>query len=121
MTKEDILDYVMNTPNNTNRMVLSNMLDELQVSSGSNCLIVEETTIDGVVTLNKTAGEIIDALPLVFIKYSANAGDEYLWISGYYMSPDSQYRFDDGNTAYIAESLESHPVLNESGGGSDIE
>lgn len=34
MTKEDILDYVMNTPNNTNRMVLSDMLDEFNSGSG---------------------------------------------------------------------------------------
>ena len=33
MTKEDILNYVMNTPNNTNRMVLSDMLDKF--NSGS--------------------------------------------------------------------------------------
>lgn len=29
MTKEEILDYVMNSPNNTNRMVLSGMIDSL--------------------------------------------------------------------------------------------
>ena len=29
MNKEQIVDYVMNTPNNTNRMILEQMLDEL--------------------------------------------------------------------------------------------
>jgi len=29
MNKEEILNYVMNTPENTNRMVLSDMLDKL--------------------------------------------------------------------------------------------
>lgn len=29
MNKEEIIDYVMNTPNNTNRMILEQMLDEL--------------------------------------------------------------------------------------------
>ena len=41
MTKEEILDYVMNTPENTNRMVLSDMLDELQTGGGSGGLVVE--------------------------------------------------------------------------------
>ena len=34
MTKEDILNYVMNSPENTNRMVLSDMLDEFNSSGG---------------------------------------------------------------------------------------
>ena len=34
MTKEEILDYVMNSPENTNRRVLSDMLNELTNSSG---------------------------------------------------------------------------------------
>jgi hypothetical protein len=34
MTKEEILNYVMNTPENTNRMVLNDMLDKLVNSSG---------------------------------------------------------------------------------------
>jgi hypothetical protein len=42
MTKEDVLNYVMNTPENTNRMVLSDMLDKLANSGdkgGSSTLI----------------------------------------------------------------------------------
>jgi hypothetical protein len=42
MTKEEILEYVMNTPENTNRMVLSDMIDELANSDdkgGSSTLI----------------------------------------------------------------------------------
>ena len=34
MTKEEILNYVMDTPDNTNRRVLSDMLDEFTSSSG---------------------------------------------------------------------------------------
>lgn len=34
MTKEEILEYVMNTPENTNRLVLNDMLNELINSSG---------------------------------------------------------------------------------------
>lgn len=36
MTKEEILNYVMNTPENTNRMVLNDMLDKLVNSNESN-------------------------------------------------------------------------------------
>lgn len=34
MTKEDILNYVMNSPENTNRMVLSDMLDSFSSNGG---------------------------------------------------------------------------------------
>ena len=46
MTKEEILDYVMNTPDNTNRMVLNDMLDEFSngfPSSGASSIIVHYT------------------------------------------------------------------------------
>ena len=34
MTKQDIIDYVMTTPKNTNKAVLSNMLDQLAEDGG---------------------------------------------------------------------------------------
>ena len=34
MTKEEILDYITNTPENANRRVLSDMIDELQSGGG---------------------------------------------------------------------------------------
>ena len=55
MTKEEILDYVMDTPENTNRMVLSDMLDEFSSGSGSgSVLIVEISEEENVWTCNKT-------------------------------------------------------------------
>ena len=41
MTKEEILDYVMNTPENTNRMVLNDMLNQINSDSGATIRIVE--------------------------------------------------------------------------------
>ena len=47
MTKEEILDYVMSTPENTNRAVLSDMLDQFNNNAGgSSALIVEMEYID---------------------------------------------------------------------------
>lgn len=77
MDKETILDYVMNTPENTNRMVLSDMLDELQTgsSSGGSSLIT--------VTINKngsnpsiSADEVIEGL-YNGLRYELIATDEY--------------------------------------------
>lgn len=43
MTKEEILDYVMNTPNNTNRMVLNDIIDELVNSSSGGASVFTVT------------------------------------------------------------------------------
>ena len=45
MTKEEILNYVMDTPNNTNRMVLGDMIDELVNSSSSGGLLSHGTVV----------------------------------------------------------------------------
>lgn len=41
MTKEQILDYVMETPGNTNRNVLKSMLNSFSDGSGSGITIIE--------------------------------------------------------------------------------
>jgi hypothetical protein len=59
MTKQNIIDYVMNTPENTNRAVLSSMLDSVS-GGGTEPLILEwdsETS-----TTNKTWQEVYNAL-----------------------------------------------------------
>lgn len=38
MSKQDIIDYVMNTPYNTNRTILSQKLDELEASGADDSL-----------------------------------------------------------------------------------
>lgn len=56
MTKKEILDYVMNTPYNTNRAVLSSMLDQISGSGEdtSDLSIAEVTVNITVTTLNQS-------------------------------------------------------------------
>lgn len=59
MTKEEILDYVVNSPENTNRRVLNDMIDELMSSSGGGGGLIISAQESGVtVTLEKTWAEI---------------------------------------------------------------
>ena len=61
MSKEDVINYVMTTPNNPNRAVLEGMLDGAS-DSGNNLLIVNATSTDyqTVVEIDKTFDEIVD-------------------------------------------------------------
>ena len=45
MTKQDIIKYVMNTPHNTNKAVLSSMLNQLTDGSGSSDFSTAEVTL----------------------------------------------------------------------------
>jgi len=80
MTKEEILNYVMDTPENTNRMVLSDMLDEFNTGGGSDgiCLIVISPDPDtGNPVADKTFTEAIEALEqnkIVQIKVAMQEG-----------------------------------------------
>ena len=60
MDKNDILDYVTETPGNTNRAVLGSMLDSFSGGGGGGAepLIVNTEYDDGTYTLDKTFGEI---------------------------------------------------------------
>ena len=65
MDKNDILDYVTETPGNTNRAVLGSMLDSFTGGGGTNTLVVgvdPETY-----TLDKTWNEINNAFPNVYV------------------------------------------------------
>ena len=64
MTKKDIINYVTETPQNTNPAILNTMLDQLSSGGGGGVepLIVKEgETIGSTTYLDKTFGEIIDA------------------------------------------------------------
>ena len=91
MTKEEILDYVMNTPENTNRMVLSDMLDEFSSGSGGggggSALLITATydSDTEMITLNKTFAEISTALAagqLCLVHNLESVGSIYV---GYYI------------------------------------
>lgn len=45
MIKNDIIEYVMNTPHNTNRAVLESMLNQVNNESGGNIDVAEVTII----------------------------------------------------------------------------
>lgn len=74
MTKKEILDYITETPGNTNRAVLGDMLDSFEGGSGgggAEPLIVKLN----VGTLDKTWQEIYDAFPnVVFDSGNAEVG-----------------------------------------------
>ena len=73
-TKEEILDYATNTPENTNRNVLNSMLDEYNSggSSGANIVVCPLTSEYDrgaeayVYTAQMTAGELYAAESVVF-------------------------------------------------------
>lgn len=62
MTKEDILNYVMDTPENTNRMVLNDMIDELVNSSGSNTSLITVIVEDEGPNASISAAEVYEGL-----------------------------------------------------------
>lgn len=62
MTKEEILDYVMNSPENTNRMVLNDMLNQLSSSNTSGLIVIITYNNDNnTYTMDKTPEEIFAA------------------------------------------------------------
>lgn len=77
--------------------------------SGGGALIVE---IDGDpmsgFTLNKTAREIINALPLVYAKLTDSDGEDYARISGYQVTGNG-YIFDVGGENFTAPTLDDYP------------
>jgi hypothetical protein len=103
MTKEEILEYVLNTPENTNRMVLSDMLDEFSSGSGGGAepLSVEVTITGTVATMDTTITEIAEALaagtPVVI---SIPNGADYL-SQGYSVVSAVAYYDGDPTTVYF--------------------
>ena len=72
MDKEQIIDYVMNSPANTNRAVLEGMLDEIGGGGTSEPLIVNFSVQNGFEVLDKTWTEISEAIMLgrnVYLNY----------------------------------------------------
>ena len=61
MEKEDIVNYVMDNPDNTNPAVLRDMLNQLS-SGGGGGLIIQASEENYTITLNKTFKEINDVI-----------------------------------------------------------
>ena len=58
MEVEDILNYVMNTPGNTNPNVLKSMLDDLEGKDNRFIITITPTAFDYSGTMDKTSNEI---------------------------------------------------------------
>jgi len=128
MDKETILNYVMNTPENTNRAVLSDMLDEFSNSGGNgnsvSALIVHVVEEENEAPrMDKTAGEIVDAMPLAFV-YQEGVVDEdedeavlhtYEQLTYYVYSEDHGYIFDWNGHYFYAATIDDYPHYRDSG------
>ena len=64
MSKEDVINYVMTTPSNPNRAVLSGMLDSIANAGGGTLRvnIASSDQTEGTITYDKTWQEVHDAL-----------------------------------------------------------
>lgn len=98
MTKQDIIDYVTHTPGNTNKAVLSSMLNQFSNNSNSNWLEVTATADEYGYSyaLNKTWQEISDAFPQVYIVFSNPNSQDW---SGFKTTVDLVYA-DEENSYY---------------------
>ena len=116
MGKEEILDYVMNSPGNTNRAVLSGMLDSVTGGSGGETLIVND--VGG--TSDKTWQEIYDAMPNVVIIIPADPNLQYssdskeLIVHVYAVKENGvpyEYNFQTGyGDSYMCTTPDDYPV-----------
>ena len=129
MSNEDIIDYVMESPDNTNPNVLRGLLDQNSGNTGG-ILVIQDN--NG--TLNKTGNEILEALQAGKICYVYKASDTSFvrtgFVSQYYSG--SGYTFEvtgmnndfyesDGSGGYIylptikvykCNSLSDYPSTN---------
>ena len=88
MTKEEILNYVMDTPKNTNRMVLNDMLDEFSNSSSpAGGLVININEAD---SMDKTWKEIHDAFSTGQSVIASEVDGQFLYsIMGVYTRSDT--------------------------------
>ena len=63
MDKNDIIEYVMNTPHNTNRAVLSSMLNQLTEGGGDGESSVQNKTLTMTV-VNNSGDDLSEGMPL---------------------------------------------------------
>lgn len=93
---DEVINYVMDTPGNTNPNVLRGMLENSSSGSSGGGLVVhaevDETGKDPIYTLDKTGQEILDAYP---------------WVKCVYTSTDLL-----GVTTYVILDLANYTVFN---------
>ena len=121
MTKQNIIDYVMNTPHNTNKAVLSSMLNQL-AESGGGIFVVTTSKPDGqqAHVLDKTWEEMFTAANngmLVIIREYASLDDDvvdkgiyYSFIEAIEHEIGNLYRISVQGYYYTCESPSDYPV-----------
>jgi len=80
----DVFNYVMNTPDNTNPNVLRSMLNSIEGGGGGGVFMIGATIAGESLTLNKTFSEIFEAAKAgSFCIIASNAEDTvgYMYIS----------------------------------------
>lgn len=111
MDKQRIIDYIMETPGNTNPAILSQMIDEISGGENNNMFIIKITKNDNNKQVsNKTWAEIIDALnqeKMVYYIYDWN--DEYNDIDYGFINSSSYYG--DNDEMLYTVSLSSGTTL----------
>lgn len=116
MTKEEILDYVMNTPDNTNRAVLSDMLDEFSSGSGGGnpTLVVEVTSKNNVWTCEKTWQEIFDAFltSAVVLRLPDDGQANFILISNIFYSEAIYYIAGGDGFSFSTDNANGYPSMN---------
>ena len=122
---EELINNIMNTPENTNPNVLRGQLETIGNNSNGGIFVVEDN--DG--TLNKTFQEIYDAvdndqfvvikstqpneenIPTYELSYVTFAGPSLdLDHDGYVISTTGMYQ-------YYADTMDDYPSTDDSGGG----
>lgn len=85
MSKEDVIDYVMTTPGNPNRAVLSGMLDSIAESGGSTVEVVKIAAVQDA----QTQAVTVNACDTTFADLAAKMSDGKYIIAR--LSLDVQY------------------------------
>ena len=113
-TTDEIFDYVMTNPYNTNPNQLRTMLDSVSSGSGSNAVICELDDSTSTITASMTAGELVEAI---------NEGKTIIFVQGIYryyltaaeIAPDGNffkfmyYHPSITNTYLLAYSIDDYP------------
>ena len=105
MSKEDVINYVMTTPGNPNRAVLTGMLDSIAEAGGEPLLVIKgeyvsssEPSIGGTVTeANMTPSEVAELIesgknPQIRLEITQKHSTS---------QPDEPYIFGTGNYSYL--------------------
>lgn len=110
-SKDEIFDYVMSTPENTNPAVLKNMLDDLPSEGGgwTEVEILHATNLQWEYVKGQYQTDIPfegtpDISPDGEFCVTSFAGNEYEWLTEYIpVEPETYILFDNENVAFHAE------------------